>query len=104
MRCYALCSDAVGGPGDPAAEHAKLRATYAASAANFLEQAIANGSRNAVDIETDPDIDAIQNHPAVQRALDKLRKSAAAGDDRHAAGEPPPTNLLGWATSVGSFA
>jgi serine/threonine-protein kinase len=75
MRCYALCSAAAGGPTTPTVEQAKLRDTYAASAANCLEQAIANGSRNVVDVETDPDIDAIRNYPAFQRALDKLRES-----------------------------
>jgi tetratricopeptide (TPR) repeat protein len=73
MRCYALCSAAVGGAATPTAEQAKLRDTYAAQAANFLEQAIANGCRDVVDIETDPDIDTIRNYPAFQQAFDKLR-------------------------------
>jgi hypothetical protein len=53
----------------------KLRDTYAARAANFLEQAIANGRRDVVDVETDPDIDAIRNHPAFHQAVDKLRET-----------------------------
>jgi serine/threonine protein kinase len=75
MRCYALCGAAVGGPATPTAEQAKLRDTYAASAANCLGNAIANGSRNVVDVETDPDLDAIRKDPAFQHALDKLRES-----------------------------
>jgi tetratricopeptide (TPR) repeat protein len=78
MRCYALCSAAAGGQDEktiPTAEKAKLRDTYAASAARCLKQAIANGFRNVVDVETDPDIDAIRNYPAFQHALDKLRES-----------------------------
>jgi serine/threonine-protein kinase len=79
VRCYALCSAAVEGPDEnptPAPEKAKLRDHYAANAASCLEQAIANGLRNVVDIETDPDIDAIQMCPAFQYALEKLRESA----------------------------
>jgi serine/threonine-protein kinase len=75
MRCYALCRAAVGGPAPPTAEQAKLRDLYAARAANYLEQAIVNGCRDIIDVETDPDIDAIRNYPAFQRALDKLRQS-----------------------------
>jgi hypothetical protein len=75
MRCYALCGAAVGGPPTPTAGQAKLRDTYVASAANCLEQAIANGARNVVDVETDPEIDAIRNFPAFQHALDNLRES-----------------------------
>jgi hypothetical protein len=30
---------------------------------------------NVVDVETDPDIDAIRNYPAFQHALDRLRES-----------------------------
>jgi tetratricopeptide (TPR) repeat protein/predicted Ser/Thr protein kinase len=75
MRCYALCSAAVGGSATPTSEQAHLRDTYAARAANYLEQAIANGSRNVVDVETDPDIDAIRKYPAFQQALAKLRES-----------------------------
>jgi tetratricopeptide (TPR) repeat protein len=77
-RCYALCSVAVGGPDKktaPTAGQGQLRDAYAASAANCLEHAIANGSRNVVDVETDPDIDAIRSYPAFQQALDKLRES-----------------------------
>jgi tetratricopeptide (TPR) repeat protein len=78
MRCYALCNLAVGGPDDkttPTAEQAKLREAYAASAANCLEQAIANGCKDVVEVETDPDIDAIRKYPAFQHALEKLRQS-----------------------------
>jgi serine/threonine-protein kinase len=78
MRCYALCSAAAGGQDEkavPPAEKAKLRDAHVASAASCLNQAIANGFRNVVDAETDPDIDAIRNHPAFQHALEKLRKS-----------------------------
>jgi tetratricopeptide (TPR) repeat protein len=78
MRCYALCSAAAGDQDEktiPTAEKAKLRDTYAASAASCLKQATANGFRNVVDVETDPDIDAIRNYPAFQHALDKLRES-----------------------------
>jgi tetratricopeptide (TPR) repeat protein len=80
MRCYALCSAAALDPGTPtaeqaeSAEQAKLRNSYAARASSCLEQAIANGSRNVVDVETDPDIDAIRKYPAFQQALDKLRE------------------------------
>ena len=77
MRCYALSSVAVGGPDEKTtpAEQAKLRDAYAASAANCLEQAIANGCRDVVDVETDPDIDAIRKYPAFKHALDKLREA-----------------------------
>jgi serine/threonine-protein kinase len=78
MRCYALCSAAAGGPDDYtilAADRAKVRDAYAAVAATRLEQAIANGCRDVVNIETDPDIDAIRNYPAFQQALEKLRQS-----------------------------
>jgi serine/threonine protein kinase len=78
MRCYALCSAAVGGSdGKPAptAEQANLRDTYAAKAANCLKEAIAKGFRNAVDVETDVDIDAIRKYPAFELALDKLQES-----------------------------
>ena len=78
MRCYALCSAAAGDQDESTittAEKAKLRDTYAASAASCLKQATANGLRNVVDVETDPDIDAIRNYPAFQDALDKLRES-----------------------------
>src|SRR5262249_4760324 len=79
MRCYALCTMTVSGPDArsiPAVDEAKMREEYAASAASCFEQAIANGSRNVVDIETDPDIDAIRKTPAFERALHKLGESA----------------------------
>jgi tetratricopeptide (TPR) repeat protein len=78
MRCYALCSAAAGGRDEktiPTAEKATLRDAHVASAASCLDQAIANGFRNVVDAETDPDIDAIRNYPAFQHALEKLRES-----------------------------
>src|SRR5262249_19349103 len=78
MRCYALCTLAVSGPEAqkiPAAEKTKLREEYAASAASYFEQAVANGFRNVVDVETDPDVDAIRTNPAFERALRKLRES-----------------------------
>jgi serine/threonine-protein kinase len=78
MRCYALCSTAAGGQAEKTtltAEKAKLREAYAASAASCLEQAIANGFKNVVDVETDPDSDAIRDYPAIRHALDKLRES-----------------------------
>ncbi len=79
MRCYALCTMAVSGPDArkiPAVEETKLREEYAASAASCFEQAVANGFRNVVDIETDPDVDVIRTNPAFERALHKLRESA----------------------------
>jgi serine/threonine-protein kinase len=76
MRCYALSCAALGGSATPTAEQAKLREAYAGRAAKCLEQAIASGCRDVVDIETDPDIDAIRNHAAFQRALEKLRRSS----------------------------
>jgi tetratricopeptide (TPR) repeat protein len=78
MRCYALCSMTLGGPHDettPGAGNVELRDAYAASAANYFEQAVANGSRNVVDIETDPDIDAIQTYAPFKHALENLRES-----------------------------
>ena len=78
MRCYALCSAAAGAQDKktiPTAEQAKSRNADVASAASFLDQAVANGCRDLVDVETDPDIDAIRNHPAFQHALEKLRES-----------------------------
>ena len=56
VRCYALCSVAVEGRDEiptPTAGQAKLHDVYAAKAANCLEQAIPNGLRNVVDVETD---------------------------------------------------
>ncbi len=70
MRCYALCTMAIAVPmrGNPAVEETKLGEEYAASAASCLEQAVANGFRNVVDVETDPDVDAIRTNPAFERA------------------------------------
>jgi hypothetical protein len=78
MRCYALCSAAAGAQDKqtiPTTEKAKSRNALVASAASCLDQAVANGFRDVVDAETDPDIDAIRNHPAFQHALEKLRES-----------------------------
>jgi hypothetical protein len=75
MRCYALSCAALGGLATPTAEQEKLRDTYAARAAKYLEQAIASGCRDVVDVETDPDVDAIRNYAAFQQALEKLRQS-----------------------------
>jgi serine/threonine-protein kinase len=78
MRCYALCALAVSGPEAqriPAAERTRLREQYAASAASCFEQAVANGFRNVVDVETDPDVDVIRTNPAFERAVHKLRES-----------------------------
>jgi tetratricopeptide (TPR) repeat protein len=91
MRCYALCSMTLGGPHaetTPAAGKVELRDAYAASAASYFEQAVANGFRNVVDIETDPDIDAIQTYAPFKQALEKLRESlrplaAASGRAPH---------------------
>ena len=74
----------------PAAEETKLREEYAASAASCLEQAVANGFRNVVDIETDPDVDAIRTNPAFERALHKLRESAEPAANRATASALAP--------------
>ncbi len=44
--------------------------------ASCFEQAVANGFRNVVDIETDPDVDVYRTNPAFERTLHKLRESA----------------------------
>ena len=93
MRCYALCTMAVSGPDArkiPAVEETKLREEYAASAASCFEQAVANGFRNVVDIETDPDVDVIRTNPAFERALHKLRESAEPAVNRATASALAP--------------
>jgi serine/threonine protein kinase len=93
MRCYALCTLAVSGPQAqriPAAERAKLREEFAASAASCFEKAVANGFRNVVDVETDPDVDAIRTNPAFDRALNKLREAVEPAANRATASAPAP--------------
>jgi hypothetical protein len=63
--CYALCVPTV--PDD-------LRQRFIGKAVEALEQAIALGYRDRVDIETDPDLDAIRREPGYRAAIERLQK------------------------------
>jgi hypothetical protein len=63
--CYAVCSTAAG------ADQA-TRDRYTAKAIETLQQAIAAGYGDKVNLETEPDLDTIRNHPEFKPLLDKM--------------------------------
>jgi hypothetical protein len=70
-RGYALCARSAGGD-------AKLSGGYAAKALDALREAAGRGYKDAVSIETDPDLDAIRSLPGYAAVLDQLNPGAKA--------------------------
>jgi len=64
--CYAVCA---GKTGDPAAKQKLLR-----KAIEALREATRSGYRDAVALETDPDLDALRGHPDFDALLAGLTK------------------------------
>src|SRR5262249_53717169 len=62
---YALCAAAV--PGEPG-----LRRSYTDQALGALQEAVTKGYKDAVWIETDPDLDPIRGLPAYKALMAKL--------------------------------
>jgi serine/threonine-protein kinase len=67
--CYAICAG-------PATANAKARTQYRDLALDVLEQAVERGYRDAGNMETDPDLDAVRDEPRVKELLKKLRAPA----------------------------
>jgi tetratricopeptide (TPR) repeat protein len=68
--CYALCVPAVSG---------ELRQRYTGKAVEALGQAVALGYRDVVDIETDPDLDAIRGESGYRAVIERLQKASQPG-------------------------
>jgi tetratricopeptide (TPR) repeat protein len=66
-QCYAQCAAAV--PDNP-----ELSRQYRENAHEALTQAVAQGFKDLVILETEPDLDALRDQPTFQALLDKLRK------------------------------
>ncbi len=74
--CYALCASAVDRGKDPATkspEDQKLRAGYVVRSVTALKQAIAQGYRNVVNLETEPDLDSIRDNSEFTRLVDGMK-------------------------------
>jgi serine/threonine protein kinase len=75
--CFAICSDMVTPSqpaGGPAAEQGRLRELYAQQALDALRAAVALGYRDVVNLETEPDLDAVRDRPQFAAMLDGLNR------------------------------
>ncbi len=76
---YALSAGAIAGQADDASlsdELRMLREKYTKQATDTLEAAVTLGYRDAVSLETDPDLEPVRRSPAFQRLLVELKKPA----------------------------
>jgi hypothetical protein len=81
--CLALCVSAVSrGNEKNRPEDETLQKDYAARAVQALQQAVAQGYRNVVNLETEPDLDAIRDHPEFKALLHKLQQSLAGSSGK----------------------
>jgi tetratricopeptide (TPR) repeat protein len=72
---FSLCAGAVAE--EPASSETKaLARSYTESAFKSLRLAIGAGWKSVVDVETDPDLDAIRNAPGFDDVVAELRKAA----------------------------
>jgi hypothetical protein len=69
--CYAVCSGAV------APEEGGLRERYTGQALEALRRAVARGYRDLVNLETEPDLDAVRDQPAFKDLLAGLPRPQA---------------------------
>jgi hypothetical protein len=67
---FAVCSGAV------AANEGQLRERYAERALEALRQAVAQGYRDVINLETEPDLDALRDRPEFQAILTDLTNRA----------------------------
>jgi serine/threonine-protein kinase len=67
-QCLAQCAAAVPDQSD-------LRVLYADQALDALKRAVAKGYKDAVILETEPDLDPLRPHPAFQSLLAQLKQS-----------------------------
>jgi serine/threonine-protein kinase len=51
---------------------------YAEAAVRVISLAIANGYKNALELETDPDLEAVRTYPGFSALIEKLKKGGAA--------------------------
>ena len=78
--CLATCSAmvAAGKPADTlTAQERSLREQYANQALEALRQAVAQGYRNVVNLETEPDLDALRDQPGFKSLLAELTRLEA---------------------------
>jgi hypothetical protein len=69
MSCsFAVCSGAV------AANESQLRERYADRALEALRQAVARQYRDVVNLETEPDLDALRDRPEFKAILAELAR------------------------------
>jgi serine/threonine-protein kinase len=81
--CYALCVSAMSRAKEKnRPEDETLQKDYAARAVQALQQAVAQGYRNVVNLETEPDLDAIRDHPEFKALLHKLQQSLAGSSGK----------------------
>lgn len=66
-QCYAQCARAV--PPDSI-----LRRQYTENALRALDQAVSNGYKDAVSLETNPDLDALREHPDFRSLVTRLKE------------------------------
>jgi tetratricopeptide (TPR) repeat protein len=68
--CYAICSGGVG------PEEAALREQYVGLAMEALQKLITLGYRNVVNLETEPDLDAVRDRPEFKAVVAELSRLA----------------------------
>ena len=69
--CYAVCGGAV------APEEGGLRERYTGQVIEALGRAVARGYRDLVNLETEPDLDALRDQPAFKALLARLSRPQA---------------------------
>jgi eukaryotic-like serine/threonine-protein kinase len=72
---FSLCAGAVADEPVTPEAHA-LAGSYTASAFKSLRLALEAGWKNLVDVETDPDLDAVRNAPGYEAVVAEFRKAA----------------------------
>jgi tetratricopeptide (TPR) repeat protein len=78
--CFAICSDVVAASkpaGELTPEQSRLREHYAGQALEALQAAVARGYRDVVNLETEPDLDAVRERPNFKALLDALNHPPA---------------------------
>jgi hypothetical protein len=69
-QCYAQCAAAA----ELKAEDSRLRQEYLDRAVAAIRQALAKGFKDAVMLETEPDLDPLRSHPGFQAVLVQLKQ------------------------------
>jgi tetratricopeptide (TPR) repeat protein len=74
--CFAICSDLVAPQKQPRTpEQDRLRQELAQGAVEAVRTAVALGYRNVYNLDTEPDPDAVRDHPGFQAIVEELNRA-----------------------------